>query len=243
MTTTGARGAAISPASSSFAVTMPATGALTIASADALLQRRDLRVGRRDAGARGVDFLRAGARLDPRERLGGGLRAILRAAHARRRDLLPRRRIVPLLDRSGVGAQQLLEPLEIGGRGVELRLRGSHVRLRRLDLRRRLTDVLRPRAGADQRELRLRLIAIGRRAPERQLGVRGVEPGDDVPRRHAIPFGDLHLDEPSADLAGDADFGRFDVAGGPVGAAGAARLQAPSRARTSRDGQDEIVSS
>ena len=96
-----------------------------------------------------------------------------------------------------------------------MRLRRPHVRLGGLDLRRGLTDVLRPRAGADERQLRLGLLAIRPRAPQRQVHVGRVDQGDDVPRRHAIAFGDLDLDEPSADFAGDADFGRFDVAGGP----------------------------
>ena len=162
---------------------MPPTGAFTTASRGVFLQRRDLRVDGGDARARGVDLLRPGAGPQPRERVGRGLRALLRGAHPRRRHVPPRPRVVALLHRSGVGAQQPLEALEIGGGGVELRLRAAHVGLRRLHLRRGLADVFGARAGAQQRELRLGLLALRRRAAQREVGVRRVDPRDDGRRR------------------------------------------------------------
>ena len=61
--------------------------------------------------------------------------------------------------------------------------------------------------------MRLRLVAIRLGARDRDLDVGRVDPRDEVARRDAIPFGDLHLEQPPADFGGDADFGRLDVAG------------------------------
>src|SRR5262249_48756277 len=101
------------------------------------------------------------------------------------------------------------------------RLRGMHVVLARLELRLGLADVLDARPGAQQRQLRVRLIAIRRRAPEREVSVGRVEPRDDVARFYAIAFGGLQLENPAADLRRPTDLRRLDVAGGAVGGRGA----------------------
>ncbi len=122
-----------------------------------------------------------------------------------------------MLDRAGVGAQQILEPLEILRRGVGIGLRGLDVGLRGLDLCGGLPDVLDARAGAQQRKLRLRLVALRFRPAQRQRRVGGVDVGDDVAGSDAIPFGHSHVEQAAAHFRGDADLRRFDVAGGAIG--------------------------
>ena len=60
------------------------------------------------------------------------------------------------------------------------------VRLRRLGLRARLPDVFRPGAGLKQPQLRDGLSALGVGPAEREIGVGGVEPRDDVAGCDAI---------------------------------------------------------
>ena len=196
-------------------------------------ERRDLRVGGGHARARGGDLLRPGAGREPGERFGRGPRALPRAADARRRHVPPRRRVVALLARAGVGAQQrsrsaarsaaAASSSACGGLDVGLR------RLRPAPPPGGCLPAARRRAAAAS--CASRLVALAPGAPERQLGVGRVDARDDVARRDAVAFGDLHLDTPSADLGGDAHFGRLDVAGGArlagvVGGRGAAGRRA-----------------
>ena len=145
---------------------MPAIGATTVASAMAFFERGDLRVGGRDARAGGVDLLAAGAGAQPRH-------ASVRRRTRSRAGLTPRfsrhvpsrHRIVALLARARVRCEQRFEAL---------RRRLLPPRARRCgrgtsacggrDLRLGLADVLGARAGEQQPQLRVGLIAIGPRA-------------------------------------------------------------------------------
>ena len=77
------------------------------------------------------------------------------------------------------------------------------------------------------------------RPPQRQVGVGGVDPRDDVAGADAVAFGDLHFEQPSADLGGDADLGGLDVAGGAVRAAASARPVAAGGESPTRNRSDE----
>ena len=68
MTTSGVRGATSSPTFTSFSVTTPPTGAVTVASASAFSLSGDLRVYHGEPRACGVDLLAARASLDARRR-------------------------------------------------------------------------------------------------------------------------------------------------------------------------------
>ena len=90
---------------------------------------------------------------------------------------------------------------DVVGRGAQLGLCGRDVRLRRLGLRARLADVLGPRAGPQQPQLRRRLVALGlaRRiassvsaVSSRAIGVAGGDAVAFVDRRRSS--------DPSADL-------------------------------------------
>ena len=88
-----------------------------------------------------------------------------------------------------------------------------HVGIGGRHLRLGLADVFDACAGEQQPQLRLGLLALGLRAAERQLRVRGVEPGDRVAGLHTVAFGDAELEQPSADLGGQLHVGRFHLAG------------------------------
>ena len=74
-----------------------------------------------------------------------------------------------------------------------------------------LTNVFDARAGDEQPQLRVVLIAIGPHPREREPRVGGVELRDDIALLHAVPFGDAQLEQRAADLRRDLDVGGFDL--------------------------------
>ena len=192
---------------------MPAIGAVTVASAIAFFERRDLRVGGGDARAGGVDLFAAASRRAARAtalaRRADPIARALRAAPSPRRAASPHRRAACASPSSSRAAP----------RSARRRLRAAassasaarDVGLRRGELRFGLADVLDARAGAEQPQLRVGLIALGLRAGERELGVGGVEPRDEVAGLDAIAFGDAELEQAAADLRGDLHVGGLDL--------------------------------
>ena len=121
MISAGARGAMISPASTSFSVTMPPTGDCTVGVGESLLERRDLRGGGGHAGACRIDLLGPGTGAQSGERFFRGPDAALRRGHAISRQVPSRRRIVSLLLRAGVVGEQGFESREVLRRGGRAR--------------------------------------------------------------------------------------------------------------------------
>ena len=142
----------------------------------------------------------------------GCLGAILGAADAGDRHVAPGHGVVALLDGTGAGAQQVLEALDVGRGGAGIGLRGVDVGLRRLGLGLGLADVFGTRAGLEQRELRGGLAALGGGAAQGERGVGGVDTRDRIAGGDAVSLVDAHLEEPPADLGGDAHVGCLDVA-------------------------------
>ena len=155
---------------------MPAVGAHDRGFRAIVLERRDLRVDGRHARLRRVDLLGPRAGLQPRD--ASRLAARARSSAACRRASASSRRgdgVVALLLRAGAVAQELLEPRFVVARGRQFRLRRVLVGGRRGDLRLGLLNVLGPRAGLQQPQLRLRLRAVGLRARDREIRVGRVE--------------------------------------------------------------------
>ena len=207
------RGATISPASVSFCVTMPLTGATTVGVGACFLELRELRVDDRHARAGRVDVFAARAGLEPRHRFTSRADAIDGGAFPFPRHVHPRARVVALLLRSGVGLEQRLEPLKIGFGGASLGLGGRGLGGCRVDLRLRLADVLDARAGLEQAQLRVRRGALGLRPADLQVDVAHIELRDHDPGSDAVAFGDAQIDQPSADFRRDLHLGRLDVPG------------------------------
>ncbi len=95
-----------------------------------------------------------------------------------------------------------------------LRDRGADVGIGGLRLGARLPDVLGARAGQQEPELGVGLIALRIETPHGELHVGRVEACDDLAGGYAIAFGHAHLEHTAADIRGHPHFCRLDVAGG-----------------------------
>ena len=159
---------------------MPATGAVSTASATLFCERRDLGVDGGDARARGGDLFAARARLGRCASASAAARARSRAAATRARATS--RRVTAssrCLREPALAASSASKRCTIGLRRLELGGRGANVRFGRVELRLRLADLLGPRPRLEQTQLRDRLIAVGLRAPDVQLGVGRAQPRNE----------------------------------------------------------------
>ena len=118
-------------------------------------RRRPLRGARRRAGA---PTFSAAARI-----------AVARRPDPLRRHIPSRHRIVALLARARVRGEERFEAGDVGLRRRELGVGGAGVGLGGRDLCLGLTDVLGARAGAQQPQLGVRLVAFGPRPRQPEL--------------------------------------------------------------------------
>ncbi len=192
---------------------MPPTGAMTVASASAFSLRRDLRVHRGHARARGVDLLRPRAGLHARRGFLAGAGTLLRAATLLIRHVPPRLRVVARLPRSGIGSQERLVALEVGLRvdssasaaATSAAAAVACASACRMSSRREPACSSRSCASACARSARARA--------QRQLGVARVEARDQVALVDAVAFGDSQLEDASADFRRDLHVVGLDMAG------------------------------
>ncbi len=156
-------------------MTRPAIGEVNVASVSPFSSDSDLRGHDVDPGAGGVDLFGPCSGTQFRERLVRRLHPALRLRHSVPRHITPRRRIVSLLPGAGVALEQRLESIEVLLGGLELRSGGGNFGSSRVDLRLRLAQVLDPRAGLDEAQLRFGGGLLSLRAIDRELHVARVE--------------------------------------------------------------------
>ena len=194
--------------SASFSVTIPDTGAVTVASAIAFPDRDP-----RGGGSH------TGERLDPSRR--APARSLATTGARPGHGPAPRRRsraIAPVTASSRlcvtrVRGKERFEAIDVGLRRGQFHFDGAHLRVGGRRLRVGLADVFDTSAGDEKSKLRVGLVPLRPGAGERELRVGRVEACHEVAGLDAVALVDAQLDQASADLRGNLDVRGLDLAG------------------------------